>query len=203
MIHDRLGRFSVMVGLLLLAACTLRADDSITLDREQTSSGIGDPEIDATEAQEEPDPTQHQNEPPPAWLTIDGASQESGIGTYCWNESGSLVTCADKLGIPTQPTALKATPLAFLQFELALEEDPSFVDLAVTSVVETDVIPSDTGSWIWWEINRLGGRFSLALVSDPQIELTLEPGLNVLALTVGWPEKGDVTYGFLVDVVAE
>lgn len=203
MIHDRFSRFLAIVGLLLLAACTLTPDNSITLGNERTDTGIGKPEIDATGDQEEPDPTQHQNEPPPAWLTIDGTTQESGIGTYCWNESGSLATCADKLGIPTQPTALKATPLALLEFELALEEDPNSVYLAVTPVVENDALPTNAGQWRWWEIDRISSQFLLALVNDPQIELTLKPGFKVLALTVRWPGKGDVTYGFLVDVVAE
>ena len=143
------------------------------------------------------------SEPPPAFLTIDGVRQESGIGSYCWIAGEDPGTCADMIGIPTQQTPLQANPLVFLQFDLHVDQRPVNSVLSVRSFTQEDALDMDAGSWQWWPYNEPDSSFHLPGVVNPQIELTLPAGLNVITLSVSWPDYGDVSYGFLVNVATE
>ena len=136
--------------------------------------------------------------PPPATLEINGQEQTSGIGTYCW-ESGGLGLCADMVGIPTaQEPMLVGSPFS-ARFSLAIPGSPETLSLLVIPVAPEDQVLSDARDWRWWP-HQAWSNHELPLEQQPEIELSLEPGLYVLSLFASWQELGDVTYGFLLKV---
>ncbi len=62
-------------------------------------------------------------EPPNAILSINGTEQISGIGSYCWSESGPGV-CADMIGIITPRDPLAASSHFTAHLSLPLREPP-------------------------------------------------------------------------------
>ncbi len=189
--------------LLFLAACgTFQVAMEPTVD----GSVAGTPIIETKAVSPMADGVEtavNSSEPPLAYLTINGATQESGISSYCWGTGDGPAICADMIGIPTQPIALEATPLAFMQFELLVGQEPVNTAVSVRQVTESDVIETTPDGLQIWSINEPWNQYHLPASQNPQIELTLPPGLNVVSLFASWPEYGDVTYGFLVDVKAD
>ncbi|MCH8878169.1 MAG: hypothetical protein IIA89_15365, partial [Chloroflexi bacterium] len=59
--------------------------------------------------------------PPPATLTIDGAQQLSGIGTYCWSTVDLGAICADYFGVPTPADPLPASSSIIATLQLAVQ----------------------------------------------------------------------------------
>ena len=51
----------------------------------------------------------------------------------------------------------------------------------------------------WWPFPQ-GENVPLALETQPKTELKLDPGLYVLNLFARWEKRGDVAYGFLIEV---
>jgi hypothetical protein len=143
-------------------------------------------------------------EPPPATLTINGQSQESGIGTYCWNsgtEGNGPGMCADKIGVPTprDPIQVEAAPFT-AQFTFAPDIVPTGVSLTAIPVSPDDEMTVEgTPEWRWWPFGE-GQTFELPAASVTQAELTLEPGLYALTAFTFFEGRGDVVYGFLVQV---
>ena len=142
-------------------------------------------------------------EPPAAYLTIAGNVQAAGIGTYCWGSATGPAVCADMIGIPTQATPLEIQSLALFEFALTVGQAPSQATVSVQPVAAADLLETVSDGWSWWPYGEPASQFSLPLSEEPQIELTLAPGLNVVSLFATWPEYGDVTYGFLVDVKSD
>ncbi|MCL7454721.1 MAG: hypothetical protein M8467_16920 [Anaerolineae bacterium] len=140
--------------------------------------------------------------PPPAVLAIGGQEQVSGIGSYCWSDlDQGLSVCADSIGVitPEQPLIAPATFTA--QFRLAPEGLPSELSLRTIAVTPADALaPVLPGSRAW--PGGPGEQFVLPLQREPELDLTLEPGLYVLDLFARWDSLGDVSYGFLVEVPA-
>jgi hypothetical protein len=143
-----------------------------------------------------------QVKPPPAVLVVDGQEQVSGIGSYCWSDlDQGLSVCADAIGIitPEQPLVVPSTFTA--QFRLAPERMPSELSLQATAVLPDDEllrVPAGTRAWSAAQ----GEQYALPLQQEPEVDLTLEPGLHVLYLFARWETYGDASYGFLVEVPA-
>jgi len=141
-------------------------------------------------------------DPPPSILEINGNEQTSGIGSYCWkveNETYSL--CADTIGIitPAKPLLTRSPFTAHLT--LPLQEPPEELGFSATRVTDEDELReavNDVRAWRF-EGNK-GNWYKLPSEREPEINLSLEPGLYVLNVFVKWEEKGDVSYGFLVQV---
>ncbi len=144
--------------------------------------------------------SQKEIEPPPAILEINGKEQISGIGSYCWSGTWKAL-CADMIGIPTAQEPLIACPTFTANLRLPIQEPPSELQLDVIQVTEQDEINLSARGWRWWRTNE-GGRFTLPLEREPDIELSLEPGLYVLSIYAWWKEEGSASYGFLVEVRA-
>lgn len=144
-------------------------------------------------------------EPPPTMLEIAGQEQVSGIGSYCWSEPAGegtgMALCADMAGIPTVEEPLAATSPFIATFHLGPEEMPDELTLDVFAVTAADQVepwPSGSRGWDF----KQGERYSLPLDQEPSLQLSLNPGLYVLALFGRWQPWGDATYGFLVEVRA-
>ena len=144
--------------------------------------------------------SQKEIEPPPAILKIDGKEQISGISSYCWSGTWKAL-CADMIGIPTAQEPLIASQTFTAHLLLPLQEPPYELQFNIVQVTEKDKLTFNGRGWRWWRTNE-GGRFTLPLEREPDIELSLEPGLYVLSIYAWWKEEGSASYGFLVEVQA-
>jgi len=142
-------------------------------------------------------------EPPPAILTVAGQEQLSGIGSYCWNanarEGGLVGLCVDTIGIPTAPEPLAVSTSFTATVQLPIAEKPEQLALQIIPVTDQDQLDVGPAPWRWWPGGG-GTQQALPLAQEPGFALSLDPGLYVLSLFARWPERGDVTYGFLVEV---
>jgi len=142
--------------------------------------------------------------PAPAYLEIDGQLQTAAVGSYCWDyidmNNEPVGACSDSIGIstPIQPLPAKKTITA--QLSLPYSTFPSILSLGVFTASNENEIPLEEESnirlWSYLEgINR-----ELALQPRQEVTIELEPGLYVFNLWAVWDDKGEVTYGFLVEV---
>ncbi|VVB97107.1 Uncharacterised protein [uncultured archaeon] len=136
--------------------------------------------------------------PPPAILAIGGKEQISGIGTYCWNEA-LRSTCADYEGIPTPEEPLNSSPQIAAHLSLPIKTSPQELRLQVIQVTKNDSIESHSQGQLVWRPG-VGKDFTLPLESEQDVNLTLDPGLNVIVVFPRWKEEGSASYGFLVKV---
>lgn len=134
--------------------------------------------------------------PPPAALEINGVTQTSAIGTYCWSGGG----CADMIGIPTPAEALVTTSPITALLRLPIDTSPSVLLFTTIHVTEKDEMQGNAGGYRWWSYEAEGRRLELPSQSQQKIQIELDPGLYVWEIQVWWDGKGDVIYGFLVEV---
>lgn len=144
--------------------------------------------------------------PPPATLTINGTTQTAGVGTYCWrtgtSSTESVEACVDKVGVPTASDPLKASSPVHGTLTLPLNDPPTQLVLTVFPASNANEIklPDDTGNHRWWSFIE-GYVSQLALQTSQEIKQDLQqPGLYVFYVFAVWEGKGDVSYGFLVEV---
>ena len=140
--------------------------------------------------------------PPPAILEIDGKEQSAGIGSNCWkveNETYSL--CADMIGVitPAEPL-LTRSPFTVL-LRLQLQEPPEELEFSTFRVTDDDELKEAANGVRAWRFkgNALN-IYKRPFEREPEFNLSLPPGLYVLNVFTKWKEKGDVSYGFLVQV---
>ena len=138
--------------------------------------------------------------PPPASLEIDGATQTAGVGTYCWT-SATTGMCVDKIGLPTIKDPLIGTSPVKARLTLPLADAPTQLALSVFPASEGNEVKLDGGDeeFLYW-MPAEGLSRELALETTQEITLELDPGLYVFYVFAVWEERGDVSYGFLVDV---
>ncbi|HEY9205497.1 MAG TPA: hypothetical protein VIO58_06205 [Candidatus Methanoperedens sp.] len=136
--------------------------------------------------------------PPPATLTINGKEQVSGIGSYCWNE-GFRSTCADYGGIPTPDEPLNAGSQTTAYLSLPVKVPPQELSMQVIQVTENNSLEfRSAGQLLWSPV--VGKEYTLPLESKQDLNLTLEPGLNVIVVFPDWKKEDNASYGFLVKV---
>ena len=140
--------------------------------------------------------------PPPAILEIGGNEQTSGIGDNCWKEENQTSgLCADYKGkiTPTEPLLTRSPFTALLR--LPLQEPPEELELRTFRVTDDEELRGFTDGVLVWSIkgNALNS-YKRSLESEPEFNLSLPPGLYVLNVFAKWEGKGDVSYGFLVQV---
>lgn len=152
-----------------------------------------------------PPTTPAQDAPPSAVLEIGDSTQTAGIGTFCWNikiESGEKVDmCVDKIGLPTVQEPIVTTSPVNARLILALQSLPGQLELSVfPATAENEVTDQiDPGGLRYWMPSE-GVYHELVLQSAQDITLKLEPGVYVFYVFGVWEGKGDVSYGFLVEV---
>ena len=143
--------------------------------------------------------------PLPATLTVGSRTQTAGIGTYCWNESKAdgegTGLCVDMAGIPTASRPLyPASPFTASLRLPVLDDPPSAVQMRLFAVSDEDRLPGSDEAALLWSY-REGKPSQLEAVAVQELDLSLDAGPYVLAIYASWPGRGDVTYGFLLDVV--
>ena len=144
-----------------------------------------------------PDTDPLADAPPPATLEIGGTVQTAGVGTYCWS-GASVAACVDKIGIPTAPDPLKTSSPVTALLTLPLEQPPTQVSLTIFPAADNE-LPDTFGGYRWWSFVE-GYISMLEPQTEQDIQAELEPGLYIFYVFVVWEGKGDVSYGFLVEV---
>jgi len=140
--------------------------------------------------------------PLPAILKINGIEQTSGISSNCWKvENETYSICTDTIGIitPAEPLLIRSPFTAHLT--LPIQEPPEELGFSTTRVTDDDELKAtvnDVRAWRF-EGNR-GNWYKLPSEREPDINLSLEPGLYVLNVGAKWKDIGSVTYGFLMQV---
>ena len=115
--------------------------------------------------------------PPTLTLTVDGVSQDGGIGPFCWNahprEIGSSVNCTDVAGIPTaqEPLILRDFP-AEAEFRIKPDLVPDSVTLSVQPVKASDELVGQDNQR-WW---NPGAGWSGSVPSGNPITYSFQEG---------------------------
>jgi hypothetical protein len=196
-------RFMGLVAVLwLLVACT-----ATPATPTQSIAAARTPTVSRPAPTPAPSPSATvQPHPPAATLIVAGHTQPAGVGSYCWTESTGAETtvglCVDKIGIPTAHEPLRIQAPLTATFDLPLATPPQELSLHVIPVTDEDRQPDAIDDWSWWAYGP-GELHPLSLTQRPTVVLELEPGLYVLDLFARWQDKGDVGYGFLLQVVGE
>ena len=140
--------------------------------------------------------------PPPVILEISGNEQTSGIGDNCWKvENETFSACADGPGIitPTEPLFTSSPFTALLR--LPLQESPEELYLRTFRVRDDEELKEyGQGVRVWRPKGNVYNMYKRPFEREPEFNLSLPPGLYVLNVFVKWESKGDVSYGFLVQV---
>jgi|GEM_PF-1224242 len=149
--------------------------------------------------------SQIQLNPPMATLTIVksdyGLNNNRGIGSYCLKEIW-IGPCKDKLGILTSHEPLPVGSPFTAHLLLPFHENPEELQLNVIRVSREDKLKGgEENAWQLWRFQE-GKPFMLTLEREQDIQLSLEPGLYVLKISAGWKDKGNLNYGFLLEVRA-
>jgi hypothetical protein len=118
---------------------------------------------------------------------------------YCWQRGDGTSLCGDGFGVTTVTDPIPAGSTFMAEFEFLLETPPASVSLSVFPAYQPVPNAPESSDWLYWKAVP-GDLFTLSPSQNPSIELTLEPGLYAFDLFVDWPEYGNVSYGFLVNV---
>jgi len=141
--------------------------------------------------------------PPPAILEIGGNEQTAGIGNNCWKvEKEKPMLCSDTFSIitPRQPLLTGSPFTAHLR--LPLQELPDELGYSVTQIMDkNESYESQNDFFRTWNFNINEENWhKLPSERESDINLTLPSGLYVFNVFAKWEGKGDVSYGFLVQV---
>jgi len=147
--------------------------------------------------------SQIQVNPPTASLTIIksdyGINSSQGFGSYCLKDQW-IGPCKDNVGILTLQEPLLISSPFTAHLLLPFQEAPEELQLNVIRVTAEDKLKEgEEHRWQLWRFQE-GKRFMLSLEREQDIELSLEPGLYVLKIGGRWKEKGNLNYGFLLEV---
>ena len=143
--------------------------------------------------------------PAPAYLEINGQFQTAKVGSYCWDytdENGKPVggACKDSIGISTPIEPLPAEKIITAQFSLPYATLPDRLALEVFAASsENEVLLEDGADLRLWSYTD-GIKVELDLQPRQEVKIELEPGLYVFYASAEWDDKGEVMYGFLVEV---
>ena len=143
--------------------------------------------------------------PEPSYLEINGQVQTAEVGSYCWDytdENGKPVggACMDSIGISTPIDPLPAESTITAQFSLPYATPPDRLSLHVFPASSENEISLEEGAALrLWSYTE-GAIRKLDLQPRQQVIIELEPGLYVFSVSAGWDVKGEVMYGFLVEV---
>jgi hypothetical protein len=203
----KIFRFTLTSLSLALFACTSQPPPTNTPDTttipNTNSEPIPAPTATSISITDTPLPNPTDPAPLPATLIINGVTQTSGVGTYCWKTqkpSGESVNaCADTTGVPTAIDPLKATIPVQGQLTLPITDPPQQLVLTAYQALPALELSDKTDGYRWWNFNE-GFITPLSLQSSQAINIKLNRGLYVFYVFAAWDGKGDVSYGFLVDV---
>jgi hypothetical protein len=152
-----------------------------------------------------PDMPGQAQAPIPSYLEINGQVQTAKVGSYCWDytdENGKPVggACQDSIGISTPIEPLPAAKTITAQLSLPYATPPNILSLGISAVSSENEILLEEGAGLrLWEYTE-GINRELDLQPRQEVKVELEPGLYIFNIWAVWDDKGEVTYGFLVEV---
>jgi hypothetical protein len=139
--------------------------------------------------------------PPPALLSINGNEQTSGIGNNCWKiDNETPMACGDTFSINTPADPLLTRSPFTAHLTLPLQKPPEELGFSAIRVTDDDALNEAANGFRTWRWGLQGMEIQVPLERESDIDFSLEPGLYVFNVFVKWKEKGDVSYGFLVQV---
>jgi hypothetical protein len=151
------------------------------------------------------EPTQESGvsgEPPAAILQVGAAEQVSGISSYCWTVPGEdHGVCADGIGFGTSPVPMMVEGSFVAGFTNPLSASLDSLSLSIRHVTLADKLPDEPGGMFWWRPQSEDQVLKQLIPPDYEVELSLEPGLYLFNYFAKWDEYGDVSYGFLVEIL--
>jgi hypothetical protein len=129
-------------------------------------------------------------DPPGASLVVGSGTSAGGIGTHCWANA-----CRDMVG-PITGAAL-ATMQDGEQAQIVFDEpDPNEVVYRWIAAPGPDDTPRPSNGQLVW--GTLGPEAFTTPGASP--EAPQEPGRYILVVFARWDGKGDVSYGWYVEV---
>jgi len=147
------------------------------------------------------DPGKASASPPPAILSIDGNEQASGIGNNCWKtDNEKPMPCGDTFTINTPADPLLTSSPFTAHLSLPRQESPEELGFSAIRVTDDDALNEAANDFRAWRWGLQGMEIQVPLESESDINLSLPPGLYVFNVFAKWEGKGDVSYGFLVQV---
>ncbi len=147
--------------------------------------------------------------PPPATLEVDGVTQMAGIGSYCWSSGGviSKSLCADMAGIPTasDPLVLTEFPVT-AKFHFEMELVPDNVTISVMPARSgQELVGADSAHRLWNPSEGWSGSLPPKVKFEypfQETEFVNGDGLYVILISASWKDRGDASYGFLIQIGA-
>jgi hypothetical protein len=140
--------------------------------------------------------------PPLAVLTVGEQSQTAALAGACWMQIGSDgtpgETCLESSGILTPQGFLPSEVQFNGKLHLNLPLTPTAVGVYWIPVTPADVLEPPSDGTIRWP-SREGRSTSLANEIEQDLQLELDPGLNVIHIYAQWEGLGSAGYGFLVE----
>jgi hypothetical protein len=140
--------------------------------------------------------------PPLAVLTVGEQSQTAALTGACWMQIGSDGTageaCLDSTGILTPQGFLPSEVQFNGKLHLNLPLTPTAVSAYWIPVTPADVMEPPSEGTIRWP-SREGRSINLANEIEQDLQLELDPGLNVIHIYAQWEGLGSAGYGFLVE----
>jgi len=103
------------------------------------------------------------------------------------------------IGIPTPKEAIVANSPLIAILRLPINEPPNTLEIRINPASEINELQAGALNYRWWEAWQ-GKYDSLSPEKEQTIDLKLEHGLYVISVFAQWQQKGDVIYGFLVEV---
>jgi len=149
--------------------------------------------------------------PPGATLTINGQTQQAGVGSYCWTTgvgNASTTTCAETAGVPTarHPLVIIDATSFIGRFNLDILTPPDSVILTVVPITSADELPSSDGGHRLWQT---GNGWGAGLPLKTEIEYPFQEaefvngnGLYLAELNAQWDQWGNINYDFLIQIGA-
>jgi hypothetical protein len=134
---------------------------------------------------------------PPLMVVSSGtATLETALGSYCWSKQGQ---CADAIAVVTSHQPLATVGATSITGTLdGFEITNVYVDSSPAASSSSMLLQG--GLVVWTGASEHTTLPATASDGEVQIDISaLDPGQYVVAITVEVKDKGDATYGFLLD----
>lgn len=105
----------------------------------------------------------------------------------------------DSVGFPTAFTPLSGKSPITAQLSFATNETPDQISAGVFEASKTDAVEVKTGEYYIWSYIE-GINMDLPPQIQQEVILDLDPGLYVFNVFTIWENKGEVSYGFFIEV---
>ncbi|MFO7622764.1 MAG: hypothetical protein R6V73_00295 [Anaerolineales bacterium] len=149
-----------------------------------------------------PDLTQYYGAPLPAVLQTTQGEQMAALGSSCWTQElvdgAPVENCLENPGIPTPQTFLPVDTQFSGRLRLPLPIPPAGISIFVMPVTSADVLEPPADGVILWPY-REGDAILLSTEIEQDLQLELNPGLNVLYVNARWDGLGAAGFGFLLE----